>query len=90
MFQDWDPSCVTDDFWSVQPQAKQRLNEWCSSFAATAIMIITIFLIQDTDFHDIEQREDFATTMLNWNCYLFSENEDTDYKVNLKYCQFLA
>jgi len=74
----------------VQPQAKQRLNEWRSGFAATAIMIIATFFIQDTDFHDIEQREDFATTMLDWNRYLFSENEDADYKVSLKYCQFLA
>ncbi|KIM63036.1 hypothetical protein SCLCIDRAFT_118320 [Scleroderma citrinum Foug A] len=43
--------------------------------AATAIMIITTFFIQDTDFHE------FATAMLYWNCYLFSENKDTDYKM---------
>lgn len=47
-------------------------------------MIITTFFIQDTDFHE------FATAMLYWNRYLFSENKDTDYKVWFKILLILS
>ena len=47
-------------------------------------MIITTFFIQDANFHNVKQCEEFATAMLYWNCYLFSENEGDDYKVQSK------
>ncbi|KIN94285.1 hypothetical protein M404DRAFT_35229 [Pisolithus tinctorius Marx 270] len=60
---------------------KQHLNKWRSGFAATALMVIATFFIQDTDFHDPKQREDFAAAMLHHNHYLFSGNEDINHKM---------
>ncbi|KIK77440.1 hypothetical protein PAXRUDRAFT_17496 [Paxillus rubicundulus Ve08.2h10] len=61
--------------------AKQRLNEWCGRFAATAIMVLANFFIQNTDFHYVNIRMEFAAAMLEKNCFLFSENSSVDHKV---------
>jgi len=57
------------------------LNEWRNGFAATAMMIVATFFIQDPNFHDATQCEEFAAAMLNQNRYLFNESDGNDNKV---------
>jgi len=46
-----------------------------------ALMVVAMFFIQDVDFHDAEQREEFSAAMLDQNRYLFSDNESIDPEV---------
>ncbi|KAI5985952.1 hypothetical protein EDD15DRAFT_2200331 [Pisolithus albus] len=58
----------------VYSLAKQGLSNWCTRFAAAAVVVITTFFAHDVDFEDSTPHMEFADAMLKKNRFLFSQN----------------
>ncbi|KAI5986493.1 hypothetical protein EDD15DRAFT_2373207 [Pisolithus albus] len=64
----------------VHTVAKQGLSNWCTRFAAAAVVVITTFFAHDVDFEDLTPHMEFADAMLKKNQFLFGQNRGTDNK----------